>query len=99
MRCPVAREAEAALENACARPVEKVTAGFRMSAAMARFWRQFFLVPKCQLKFKSTCQLNMKIDFQKTTYISRKLVEKVTKYHPIFTLQKPDFPRNPGGIF
>ena len=63
------------------------------------FGANFFLVPTCQLNFKSTCQLKMKVDFQKSTYILRKSVEKVTKYHPISTLQKPDFPRNPGGIF
>ena len=40
MFCPIAREEEAALQNACARPVEKVTADFRRRPAMAKFWRQ-----------------------------------------------------------
>jgi hypothetical protein len=84
----MAREAEAAHENACARPVEKVTAGFPMSAAMARFWRQNILAPKCQLRFSQLVNFRRKPTFKSQLTIWERLVEKVAKYRPKMTLPK-----------
>ena len=54
MLCPIAREEEAAHQNACARPVEKVTADFRRRPAMAKFWRQNIFFYKSQSGGMST---------------------------------------------
>jgi len=41
----------------------------------------------------------MKVDVRKSTYISRKLVEKVTKYHPISLYKNPIFPETQAVYF
>ena len=76
----MAREEEAALENACARAVEEVTADFRMPAAIARFWRQN-LFSSCQLSKVNLSTLH-EINFKSQLTIPAKLVEKVAKNHP-----------------
>ena len=54
---------------------------------------------RCQLNFSQLVNLNWKSIFESQLSFHESQLKKWPNIILLFTLQKPDFPRNPGGIF